>query len=88
MTVSAFEQDTAITASRKLFLITPHDTDPLAQPTWKGIHVGATEGNIVGYTHDDPDTLVTIPVAARTHYPYVFKRITTSSTATTLHGCY
>jgi len=44
--------------------------------------------SIVGYLYDDADTLVTLPVAARTHYPYVFNRITTSSTATTLHGCY
>lgn len=89
MTVSVKDQDTAITSSRKLFLITPHATDPLAQPTWKGIHVGATEGNIAGYLYDDPDTLITLPVAARTHYTYVFKRIIASgTTATTLHGCY
>jgi hypothetical protein len=85
--IDASYRDSPLSSFRKGFLITPHDTNPLAQTPYKGVWVGATGGNIVCSLIDDPATFLTFPVAANSLFPgvpYIVK--STGTTATTLHG--
>lgn len=87
MTVDASYRDTPTATSRKVFLITPHATNPIVPIPYKGLLIGDTGGDIVMSSLDDPTTFVTIQVAANSYVPVVPHIIRVTGTeATTIHG--